>query len=60
MWEQEKVHRLKFEQLIRQRRARPSLLFPLWHCAGYILGAGKSYSKNIKNIFLNNNTLFYL
>ncbi|XP_050425261.1 5-demethoxyubiquinone hydroxylase, mitochondrial [Adelges cooleyi] len=40
MWEQEKVHRNKFEQLIQQRRVRPSALFPLWHCAGYILGAG--------------------
>lgn len=43
MWEQEKIHRSKFEQLIRERRARPSLLFPLWHCAGYVLGAGKLY-----------------
>lgn len=40
MWEQEKVHRQKFEELITARRARPSLLFPLWHCAGYVLGAG--------------------
>jgi len=43
MWEQEKVHRNKFEQLITQNRVRPSLLFPLWHCAGYVLGAGKYY-----------------
>lgn len=41
MWEQEKVHRSKFEELIRQRRTRPSLLFPIWYCAGYFLGAGK-------------------
>lgn len=44
MWEQEKVHRHKFEELIQQRRVRPSLLFPLWHTAGYILGAGKKYT----------------
>lgn len=40
MWEQEKIHRNKFEQLIQERRVRPSLLFPLWHCAGFALGAG--------------------
>jgi len=45
MWEQEKVHRNTFEQLINQRRARPSFLFPLWHCAGYVLGAGKFFMK---------------
>jgi len=45
MWEQEKVHRHKFEQLITQNRVRPSLLFPLWHCAGYVLGAGNYYKK---------------
>lgn len=47
MWEQEKVHRHKFEQLINQNRVRPSLLFPLWHCAGYVLGAGKCFKKKI-------------
>lgn len=46
MWEQEKEHRYKFEQLIKERRARPSLLFPLWHCAGYMLGAGNYNLKN--------------
>jgi len=43
MWEQEKVHRYKFEQLINERRVRPSFLFPLWHCAGYVLGAGEYF-----------------
>lgn len=59
MWEQEKVHRNKFEELIQQRRVRPSLLFPLWHCAGYILGAGKN---NIytSTIFLNKNKIYTL
>lgn len=52
MWEQEKVHRNKFEELIQQRRVRPSLLFPLWHCAGYVLGAGKN-NFYINTIFLN-------
>lgn len=43
MWEQEKIHRSKFEQLINRHRVRPSFLFPLWHCAGYVLGAGKYF-----------------
>jgi len=47
MWEQEKVHRYKFEQLIIQNRVRPSLLFPLWYHAGYVLGAGKYYNTKI-------------
>jgi len=55
MWEQEKAHRYKFEQLINQNRVRPSLLFPLWYCAGYVLGAGKYYKTKIiesKNVSL--------
>lgn len=47
MWEQEKVHRQAFEQIIKERRVRPSLLYPLWHCAGYALGAGKLYLQYI-------------
>ena len=40
MWEQEKVHKEKFEQLIPEHRARPSFLTPFWSVAGYALGAG--------------------
>jgi ubiquinone biosynthesis monooxygenase Coq7 len=40
MKEQEEVHREKFEQLITERRVRPTLLTPLWHVAGFALGAG--------------------
>ncbi|XP_066589809.1 5-demethoxyubiquinone hydroxylase, mitochondrial [Prorops nasuta] len=40
MWEQEKVHRAKFEELIRKHRVRPTALVPLWNIAGYVLGAG--------------------
>ena len=29
-----------FEALIVERRARPSILHPVWHAAGYALGAG--------------------
>ncbi|USG61040.1 demethoxyubiquinone hydroxylase family protein [Sneathiella marina] len=40
MKEQEEVHREKFEDLIAEYRVRPTLLSPLWHVAGFALGAG--------------------
>ncbi len=40
MKEQEDVHLERFNQLIRDRAARPSLLTPIWHVAGFALGAG--------------------
>ncbi len=40
MKEQEEAHREKFEKLIAERRVRPTLLSPIWHVAGYALGAG--------------------
>lgn len=40
MLEQEKHHLDTFNTLIGQRRVRPTLLSPLWHVAGYVLGAG--------------------
>ncbi|MBL4740091.1 MAG: demethoxyubiquinone hydroxylase family protein [Sneathiella sp.] len=40
MKEQEEVHRKKFEQLLGERRVRPTLLSPIWSVAGYALGAG--------------------
>lgn len=40
MAEQEREHLDRFEKLIRERRVRPTLLSPLWHIAGYALGAG--------------------
>ncbi|NNG04186.1 MAG: demethoxyubiquinone hydroxylase family protein [Inquilinus sp.] len=40
MAEQEAEHLQAFEKLIVERRARPSLLHPLWHVAGFALGAG--------------------
>ena len=39
MLEQETVHKQKFEALIAERRARPTALLPLWHVAGFALGA---------------------
>ncbi|XP_078347728.1 NADPH-dependent 3-demethoxyubiquinone 3-hydroxylase, mitochondrial-like [Oculina patagonica] len=40
MWDQEKEHLQKFEQIIAERRVRPTVLVPLWNVAGYVLGAG--------------------
>lgn len=40
MAEQEQVHLAEFERLMREHRARPSALLPLWHVAGWALGAG--------------------
>lgn len=37
---QEDVHLERFSDLIRERGTRPSLLSPLWHVAGFALGAG--------------------
>lgn len=42
MWEQEKVHKAKFEELINKHRVRPTALVPLWNIAGFALGAGKN------------------
>ena len=39
MLEQETVHKEKFEQLIAERRVRPTAMLPFWHVAGFALGA---------------------
>ncbi len=40
MAEQERKHLESFERLMVERQARPTLLQPLWHVAGFALGAG--------------------
>ncbi|MGB0697702.1 MAG: demethoxyubiquinone hydroxylase family protein [Rhodospirillaceae bacterium] len=40
MLEQEEVHLETFKTLGAQRRARPTLMHPIWHVAGFALGAG--------------------
>jgi ubiquinone biosynthesis monooxygenase Coq7 len=40
MAEQEEHHLRTFERLIAERGVRPSLLHPVWHMAGFALGAG--------------------
>lgn len=39
MAETEKRHLARFETLLRDRRVRPTLLYPVWSVAGYALGA---------------------
>jgi 3-demethoxyubiquinol 3-hydroxylase len=39
MQEQEKQHLQRFEDLLVRRRVRPTALLPLWHVAGFALGA---------------------
>jgi len=40
MAEQESVHLETFERLVVERRVRPTMLQPVWHVAGFALGAG--------------------
>lgn len=39
MAEQEDRHLAAFDKLVRERRVRPTALSPLWHVAGFALGA---------------------
>ena len=39
MAEREREHLDTFDRLIVERRVRPTLLFPIWHVAGFALGA---------------------
>jgi demethoxyubiquinone hydroxylase (CLK1/Coq7/Cat5 family) len=38
MWDQEKEHLKKFEELIPQTRTRPTAMLPIWNIAGFVLG----------------------
>jgi ubiquinone biosynthesis monooxygenase Coq7 len=40
MKEQEQVHLDYFSKAIGRRRVRPTALLPIWHVAGFMLGAG--------------------
>ncbi|XP_028152279.1 5-demethoxyubiquinone hydroxylase, mitochondrial [Diabrotica virgifera virgifera] len=42
MWEQEKHHKATFEDLIRKKRVRPTVMTPIWNVAGFALGAGSA------------------
>lgn len=40
MEEQEQVHLATFNKLMNERGVRPTAMTPIWHVAGYALGAG--------------------
>jgi ubiquinone biosynthesis monooxygenase Coq7 len=40
MAEQERGHLATFEALLAERKVRPTVLSPLWHAAGFAMGAG--------------------
>ncbi|XP_051857741.1 5-demethoxyubiquinone hydroxylase, mitochondrial [Antechinus flavipes] len=40
MWDQEKEHLKKFNELMVTFRVRPTILMPLWNVMGFVLGAG--------------------
>ena len=42
MADQERRHLERFEKLVIERRVRPTALTPLWHVAGYALGAASA------------------
>ncbi|XP_046444498.1 5-demethoxyubiquinone hydroxylase, mitochondrial-like [Daphnia pulex] len=42
MWDQEKEHRKKFDELLPKYRARPTVMLPIWNVAGFALGAGSA------------------
>lgn len=39
MWDQEKKHLEKFNEILSENRVRPTALLPLWNIAGFALGA---------------------
>uniref|UniRef100_A0A3Q3W601 5-demethoxyubiquinone hydroxylase, mitochondrial n=1 Tax=Mola mola TaxID=94237 RepID=A0A3Q3W601_MOLML len=39
MWDQEKKHLAKFNEILAESRVRPTALLPLWNIAGFALGA---------------------
>ncbi|XP_050955869.1 5-demethoxyubiquinone hydroxylase, mitochondrial-like [Labeo rohita] len=42
MWDQEKQHLSKFNEILAENRVRPTLLLPLWNIVGFALGAGSA------------------
>ncbi|MCC3862087.1 demethoxyubiquinone hydroxylase family protein [Pseudemcibacter aquimaris] len=40
MKEQEDVHLERFNKLVKEYNARPTVITPIWHAAGFALGAG--------------------
>ncbi|XP_076001929.1 NADPH-dependent 3-demethoxyubiquinone 3-hydroxylase, mitochondrial [Genypterus blacodes] len=42
MWDQEKKHLEKFNEILAENRVRPTALLPLWNVAGFLLGASSA------------------
>ncbi|XP_035253127.1 5-demethoxyubiquinone hydroxylase, mitochondrial [Anguilla anguilla] len=42
MWDQEKYHLQKFDEILAENRIRPTFLLPLWNIAGFVLGASSA------------------
>lgn len=42
MWAHEAEHLKTFDRLVVERQVRPTLLHPVWHVAGYALGAASA------------------
>lgn len=38
MWDQEKKHLAKFNEILAENRVRPTALLPFWNIAGFVLG----------------------
>ncbi|KAF7216415.1 5-demethoxyubiquinone hydroxylase, mitochondrial [Nothobranchius furzeri] len=39
MWDQEKKHLARFNEILAENRVRPTALLPFWNIAGFVLGA---------------------
>ncbi|XP_034389945.1 5-demethoxyubiquinone hydroxylase, mitochondrial [Cyclopterus lumpus] len=42
MWDQEKKHLAKFDEILAENRVRPTALLPIWNIAGFVLGASSA------------------
>ncbi|XP_017272370.1 5-demethoxyubiquinone hydroxylase, mitochondrial isoform X2 [Kryptolebias marmoratus] len=42
MWDQEKKHLAKFNEILAENRVRPTALLPFWNIAGFVLGASSA------------------
>lgn len=42
MWDQEKKHLAKFNEILAENRVRPTALLPIWNIAGFVLGASSA------------------
>ena len=46
MWDQEKLHKKTFDELLPKYRTRPTAMLPIWNVTGYALGMGNFGSIN--------------